>query len=391
MEFTLSSAQNLFPTSFNGGTGLEGPCFDLEAIADMDISYFFPTASSTIVNNDINSISNSNLEYTDSNGVSHSVVRETTMTPEEYINQYYHSEDYEDVFVNSPCSQNEPCYFLCNGKPYNTIEECPSNSLITKVPCLVGGNPPKRRRGVNRKQKRPKPRMSEQSLNSVSNDRDCAPGNVYETTANLTTDISGQINLVIAMNNPTQMLPSVTATGAQDLANNWDAYSVERIVLKTQISAPIIARQGSWNLAADHDSSPPTTAITQALLNTYTKKKQYSSTASPSWSIVPKKLTQAEYISAVGADPEPAVIVSKGKYDWNTPPANGFIYVKLTGGPASTTIGTIYIRSYVTCWFKRRLALTVLPSMDPPQLPNPEIETEEEDVPLVKQKRKKVM
>lgn len=246
---------------------------------------------------------------------------------------------------------------------------------------IVGGV-----RSVKRTKAKPKSRKRKvRKLRTM----DCSPGNVYESSALMVTDASGALNIVIALNNPQQIFNGVTATGAQDLANNWDAYSVERVSMSTQIRAPITARQGEWNLICDHDSSPPTTAITQNLLLTYTDKRSYSSQAAPRWSVVPRKLSQCEYISAPAADPEPAVIVSKGKYDWNTPPANGFMYVKLVGGPASTNIGTIYVRVHVTAWYKRRLAVAVpSPSFVCPMLQEEDSSEESEKVKKPVKKKK---
>lgn len=274
-----------------------------------------------------------------------------------------------------------PGYFINGGKVYDNISDCPTTGLTVFHPLMVGGNPDKKKRNYKKKNNR------RRRANPKKRYPDCSPGNVYETTANLTTNGSGDINLLVALNNPTQILAGVTATGAQDLADNWDAYSVEKVVMKTQILAPIVARQGQWNLFVDHDSSPPTVSVSQALCNTYRDRRIFSSQAQPSWSVVPRKLTQAEYISGIGADAEPAVIVSKGKYDWNTPPANGFMYIKLSNGPISTTIGTINVRVYVTTWFKRRLALADPGIAVPYLLPPPEDSSDEEEE--VKKKRKK--
>ena len=236
------------------------------------------------------------------------------------------------------------------------------NPILIRTETLDGGG---RRKGRKRKGKRrPKRKRG-------NHHPDCSPGNVYEISALLTTSASGTIDTIIALNNPQQILAGTTAIGAQDLADNWDAYSVKRVSMSTQIIAPLSARQGEWTLIVDHDSPPPTTTINQALMLTYTNKRTYSSQASPRWSVTPRKLSQALYISAPAADPEPATIVQKGKYDWATPPANGFMYIKLTGGPASTTIGTMYIRVHVTAWYKRRQSLTAVPDSLPiPLLPS---------------------
>lgn len=289
--------------------------------------------------------------------------------------------DYEIKQAFTTMKDNEPQgYYMSNGKPYATLKEVPQGQLATYVPVLVGGFKGKRKGGKKKgkKFKGKRPKMP----------KDCSPGNVYESSALMVTDATGALNIVIALNNPQQIFSGVTATGAQDLANNWDAYSVERVSMSTQIRAPITARQGEWNLICDHDSSPPVTAITQNLLLTYTNKRSYSSQASPRWSVVPRKLSQCEYISGIGADPEPAVIVQKGKYDWNTPPSNGFMYVKLIGGPASTNIGTIYVRVHVTAWYKRRLAVTMPRIANVPLLE--EDESSESEEKSTKKSKKKV-
>jgi len=258
-------------------------------------------------------------------------------------------------------------YYLAGGKPYNTLEECPPGMLATRQCVLAGGKRPNKQVG---KEKRRSKRPNQRRRNKRKH-MDCSPGNVYESSALLTTSSTGTIDLLIALNNPQQIFPSTQAIGAQDLADNWDAYSVERVSMSTQMLAPLTARQGEWTVVVDHDSPPPTTTLTQALMLTYTRKRTWSSEASPHWSVSPNKISQAEYISGIGADPEPAVIIQKGKYDWKTPPANGFMYVKLAGGPSSTVVGTIYVRVHVTAWFKRRLALTLKParSLPAPNLP----------------------
>lgn len=293
-------------------------------------------------------------------------------------------------FAGKSFSTNEPReiegYFVSNGKPYSMLSEVPLGQIATYQPLLCGGGRGKKKKGkpLNRRRRPPGNQTPGRSPQTM----DCSPGNVYESSALMVTDATGALNIVIALNNPQQIFTGVTATGAQDLANNWDAYSVERVSMSTQIRAPITARQGEWNLICDHDSSPPSTAITQNLLLTYTDKRSYSSQASPRWSVVPRKLSQCEYISAPAADPEPAVIVSKGKYDWNTPPANGFMYVKLIGGPPSTNIGTIYVRVHVTAWYKRRLAVAVpVPSFVCPMLE--EEDSSEESNEKVKKPTKK--
>jgi len=249
--------------------------------------------------------------------------------------------------------------------------------LLIRTDTLDGGG---RRKGRKRKGKR-RPRRGKGKGHP-----DCSPGNVYEISALLVTSATGTIDTVIALNNPQQILTGVTAIGAQDLADNWDAYSVKRVSMSTQMTAPITARQGQWTLIIDHDSPPPTTTLTQSLMLTYTKKRTYSAQGAPRWSTTPRKLSQAIYYSAPAADPEPATIVEKGKYDWATPPSNGFMYIKLTGGPASTTIGTIYIRVHVTAWYKRRQSLTAIPeSMPIPMLPpTPHDEDQLEENPRTK-------
>jgi len=257
-------------------------------------------------------------------------------------------------------------------------DHCIENPILIRTDTLDGGG---RRKGRKRKGKR-RPRKGK-----GRGHMDCSPGNVYEISALLVTSATGSIDTVIALNNPQQILAGVTAVGAQDLADNWDAYSVKRVSMSTQMTSPLTARQGQWTLIVDHDSPPPTTTITQSLMLTYTKKRTYSAQGAPRWSVTPRKLSQAIYYSAPAADPEPATIVQKGKYDWATPPSNGFMYVKLTGGPASTTIGTIYIRVHVTAWYKRRQSLTAIPeSMPIPMLPpSPqEKEPNEEDNPKIK-------
>jgi len=219
--------------------------------------------------------------------------------------------------------------------------------------------------------------------------KDCSPGNIYESSALLVTSATGTIDLVIALNNPQQIFPATTATGAQDLANNWDAYSVSRVSMSTQITSSLTERTGQWIVVCDHDSPPPTTTQSNALLLTHTCKRKWSAQGEPWMSITPRKLTQAEYVSGIGADPEPAVILEQGKYDWNTPPANGFMYLKLSGGPVSTTIGTVYVRVHVTAWYKRRLALTSNHELLP--LPMPIGEEDQEEMDKKKEPFKKVV
>jgi len=281
---------------------------------------------------------------------------------------------YKQLGYNTLCVRTETGIELPLDTWDTYVHMCYTRNIVmplgfSKNGPIVGGYKGKRGRGKGKGKARKRRGKGKKHM-------DCSDGNVYESSALMVTDATGALNIVIALNNPQQIFAGVTATGAQDLASNWDAYSVERVSMSTQIRAPINARQGEWNLICDHDSSPPSTAITQNLLLTYTSKRTYSSQAAPRWSVVPRKLSQCEYISAVGADPEPAVIVQKGKYDWNTPPSNGFMYVKLIGGPASTNIGTIYVRVHVKAWYKRRLATAIGPMMNVPLLEEPECEEE---------------